>query len=170
VTSDGENWVSLEHTTESANAWTFFSFNLGAYVSLTDEIQLRFVARDDSFDSLVEAAVDDITLAVARNLPTGVPDGGAVSRAGFVGVYPNPLGAGGRIVLRQDMRARLQISLFDVTGRLVRRLVDAEADPGLHTLQFDREDGAGRRLPSGVYFLKLETPGVRQYRQVTVVQ
>jgi hypothetical protein len=170
VTSDGETWVSLEHTTESANAWTFFSFNVDAYVPLTDKIQFRFVARDDSFDSLVEAAVDDITLAVTRSLPTGVPGEGAVSCAGFVGVYPNPLGLAGRIVLRQGTRARLQISLFDVAGRLVRRLVDAEADPGLHTLQFDGEDGAGRRLASGVYFLKLETPGVRQYRQVTVLR
>ncbi len=170
VTADGENWVHLEHTTESANEWTFFSFDVGAYVPLTDKIQFRFVASDDPPDALVEAAVDDISLAVSRPLPTGVPDEGIVSRAGFVGVYPNPLGPRGRIILRQNTRAHLRISLFDVAGRLVRRLVDAEADPGLHTLQFDGENGAGRSLPSGVYFLKLETPGVKQYRQVTILQ
>jgi hypothetical protein len=139
-------------------------------VPLTDKIQFRFVARDDPPDALVEAAVDDFTLAVTRALPTGVPGEATVGPAGLIGVYPNPLGPAGRIVLRQDKRARLQISLFDVTGRRVRCLVDAEADPGVHTLQFDGADGAGRRLSSGVYFLKLETPGVRQYRQVTVIQ
>ncbi len=72
VTSDGSNWVQLEHTTASANVWGQYTFNLEQYVPLTNQVRIRFIADDAAPGSLVEAAVDDIVLSVVRAPVTGV--------------------------------------------------------------------------------------------------
>lgn len=45
---------------------------------------------------------------------------------------------------------RVNLSIYDLSGRLVRTLVDEAKQPGLCTVTWD---AAG--LPSGIYFLKL---------------
>jgi hypothetical protein len=45
------------------------------------------------------------------------------------------------------------LEIFDVAGRLVRRLRDdAWVPAGWHEAVFDGRDGAGRELATGVYF------------------
>ena len=74
VTSDGETWVSLEHTMDSAEEWLFFEFDLSDYITLTDQVQIRFVASDEGSGSLVEAGVDDFLLDAFMPPATDVPD------------------------------------------------------------------------------------------------
>jgi len=52
----------------------------------------------------------------------------------------------------------LRLSIFDVTGRLVRRLWDAPLAAGRHTIAWDGRDSGGRLL-TGVYFARAEAPG-----------
>ncbi|RKZ20293.1 hypothetical protein DRQ18_06700, partial [bacterium] len=44
------------------------------------------------------------------------------------------------------------LKLYDVTGRVVRTLVDADLAAGVHEVKID-----ARRLPAGVYFYRLDT-------------
>ncbi len=60
VTADGQNWVELEHTSQSETAWLYKQFLLNQYIDLTDQVQVRFIAEDSGEGSLVEAAVDDV--------------------------------------------------------------------------------------------------------------
>jgi hypothetical protein len=57
----GASWTALENLTTNENAWTTMSFELHDLLPLTDRMQLRFVA-DDEANSLVEAAIDDVTV------------------------------------------------------------------------------------------------------------
>jgi len=52
----------------------------------------------------------------------------------------------------------LRLSIFDVTGRLVRRLWDAPLTAGRHTIAWDGRDSGGRPL-TGVYFARAEASG-----------
>ena len=52
----------------------------------------------------------------------------------------------------------LRLSIFDVTGRLVRRLWDAPLTAGRHTIAWDGRDNGGRLL-TGVYFARAEAHG-----------
>jgi len=61
---DGQTWVELENVTENANAWVFKEFRIADFVTPTDQIRLRFVARDLDPGSIVEAAVDDVRLMI----------------------------------------------------------------------------------------------------------
>ncbi len=59
--NNGATWTQLELVTENANAWVNKQFNLTTLgVTPTNQMKLRFVARDEGTGSIVEAAVDDV--------------------------------------------------------------------------------------------------------------
>jgi subtilisin family serine protease len=72
-------------------------------------------------------------------------------------VSPNP--STGAAVLRYSLAAgaegRARLAIYDVGGRLVRDLGRVRAD-GKGELAWDGRDDAGRRVPSGLYFARLE--------------
>lgn len=74
-------------------------------------------------------------------------------------VYPSP----GRapITLRYDIpEARpIRLTLFDLMGRPVRRLVDGTPGIGRHRLFWDGRSDGGTEVASGLYFLRLEMDG-----------
>lgn len=170
VTSDGTNWVSLEHTLESANAWTRYSYDLGAFVPLTNQTRLRFVARDDSPGSLVEAAIDDFSLTAIKRPAVDAPDGAIALRSGIVSCNPNPFNPRTTILFRTVGKGPAELCIYDVAGRRVKSLVDGPIDAGLHTRAFDGRDDAGRPLPSGIYFIHLNTADVLDVRQMTLLK
>jgi hypothetical protein len=59
---DWTTWATLENTNVSNRNWTEMEFDVGSYVDLTDQVQVRFIASDFDPGSLVEAGVDDFLL------------------------------------------------------------------------------------------------------------
>ncbi|HDQ99419.1 MAG TPA: hypothetical protein ENN51_03940, partial [candidate division WOR-3 bacterium] len=56
------------------------------------------------------------------------------------------------------------LAVTDASGRKVRTLVSGRTGQGRHSVRWDGRDDAGRRLPAGVYFCRLdadESAGVR---------
>ena len=51
--------------------------------------------------------------------------------------------------------ADMNISIFDVSGRLVRQLVHEHRPAGVFSVQWNGEDDRGRRVASGVYFYRM---------------
>ena len=80
--------------------------------------------------------------------------------------YPNP--AREQVVLRVDVpRATwARLTVYDVTGRQVRKLADDRLPAGRFSFFWRGRDDHGRRVPAGVYFVVLETPVVRQMQKV----
>jgi hypothetical protein len=165
VTADGTNWVNLEHTTDSANSWNQYTFDLRNYVTLTDQVRVRFVAADVAPGTLVEAAVDDIMLIVVKPPTTDVPVEQIRAGNGLVSVGPNPLRGPCSIVYAVASAGAVQMGLYDVSGRQVRALVNELVPAGEHEVKADLS-----RLACGIYFLRLETPRVMQVKQVTVLR
>jgi flagellar hook assembly protein FlgD len=52
----------------------------------------------------------------------------------------------------------VRISVYDVSGRLVKELVPGEnRSAGIHTASWDGRNASGRRVVAGIYFYRLET-------------
>ena len=51
----------------------------------------------------------------------------------------------------------VELSVYNVNGRLVRTLVDAEIEAGPHSVVWNGRDEAGRSVATGVYFARLVT-------------
>ena len=79
--------------------------------------------------------------------------------------YPNPFNPQTSIPYMLHRSERVRLRVFDVQGRLVSTLVDQQQRAGQHTVTFD-----ANRLPSGVYFYRLETPSGVQTREMTLVR
>ena len=69
ISDDGVNWEYVENNISSDISWRKFAFRVSDYVSLTNNIQLKFIASDSirsgqylDGGSLIEAAVDDLVL------------------------------------------------------------------------------------------------------------
>jgi len=174
VTADGANWIHLEHTLGEAdgNSWKLKSFNLAGIIPFTNHVQMRFVAQDYINNSLVEAAVDDFTFDVLRTPAADVPgDHDAVAgAAGLIACQPNPFNPRTSILWRVPQDARATIGIYDVAGRLCRNLVDGPVVAGSHIAVFDGLDVGGKALPSGIYFVRMQSPGIRQVRQITLLK
>ncbi len=88
--NDGASWSAVETLTPGVQArggWTFHEIRVADFISPTDSVRLRFIASDTSPESVVEAALDDFTVAAASCAPpcpadmddgsgTGTRDGG----------------------------------------------------------------------------------------------
>ena len=56
------------------------------------------------------------------------------------------------------------MSNYDVSGRLVNRLINHRPDAGIHTIRWDGRNQSGYFVPTGVYFLQV-TSGENQHVQ-----
>ncbi|UCF77850.1 MAG: T9SS type A sorting domain-containing protein [Candidatus Eiseniibacteriota bacterium] len=70
--------------------------------------------------------------------------------------YPNPFNPVCTIRYEMRLAGRVCLRVFDVTGSLVRTLVDAHREAGTYSKLWDGQAEDGRELPSGVYFYRLE--------------
>ena len=101
----------------------------------------------------------DETLASAR---ATVPEAGERYRTALAGVWPQParLRASVAFTLADSGAEKetytTRLSVYDVTGKLVRCLVEGPLEPGQHVRQWDLTNGAGARVASGCYFFVLE--------------
>jgi len=84
-----------------------------------------------------------------------VNSGGALAAS----LSPNPLNPDGSLTFTTTRSGSARVSVFDLQGRLIRRVLDqSSVEAGYHDVRIDglRDDGV--RLPSGVYFYRVETP------------
>jgi hypothetical protein len=68
---------------------------------------------------------------------------------------PNPFNPSTIIPFYLPEKGDVSLAVYDVNGRLVRRLVDEIRDPGHYNEEWNGIDDSGRRVSSGVYFCRL---------------
>lgn len=67
-------------------------------------------------------------------------------------------------------RGHYELSVYDVSGRRVRRLASGIAGGGTHETVWDGRDGAGVRVAAGTYVVRLEANGRVDTRKVVVLR
>ncbi|OPX18093.1 hypothetical protein BXT86_02950, partial [candidate division WOR-3 bacterium 4484_100] len=77
-------------------------------------------------------------------------------------IYPNPFTQSVKIILNSQnadgfINKVISVHIYDVTGRLVRSLSQPypKKNGDIHFI-WEGDDNLGRRVPSGVYFIRLE--------------
>jgi hypothetical protein len=82
---------------------------------------------------------------------------------------PNPFRGRTNVSYSLDAPGEVELTVYDVTGRLVRTLASGAQGAGEHRTSWTGLDTAGRRLPAGVYFVRLRAAGsVAQTKVVRV--
>lgn len=83
---------------------------------------------------------------------------------------PNPFRDGTSIWYELPNSSPVTLSIYDVSGRLVRTLRDGESPAGYHIVEWDRLDHAGRRMPPGIYFYRLSTPDFAATKKMVLIR
>jgi hypothetical protein len=83
---------------------------------------------------------------------------------------PNPFAGGTTIRYTLPAEGRVQLRIFDVTGRLIRTLVNGPAKAGQNRVVWDGRDHEGHKLSSGVYFYRLESGTETATRKVLLLR
>ena len=71
-------------------------------------------------------------------------------------ISPNPLPTGVTLSYSLPQTSPISLKIYDASGRLVKTLASGDAAAGEHSIYWDGRDERGMRLPSGVYFARLE--------------
>ncbi len=78
-----------------------------------------------------------------------------------------------RTEIRFDLPAvseQVTLTIFDVSGRVVRRLLDGPKPAGHHSVAWRGRDERGVGVSSGVYFYRLDSPGASETRKMLLLQ
>ncbi len=85
--------------------------------------------------------------------------------------YPNPFNPATTIRYSIAERGHVSLRIYDVTGRLVRTLVDGEVSPeAVRPVTWNGLNDSGQPVSSGVYFGRLETKGFTQTKKLVLLK
>ncbi|MGE5156032.1 MAG: FlgD immunoglobulin-like domain containing protein, partial [Betaproteobacteria bacterium] len=116
-----------------------------------------------SLIGVVPSSVGWEGLAVVPVAPFGttdVPRGpGAPQRFVALAAYPQPTRAGAHLTFALAVAGDVRLDLFDVGGRLLRRLAAGRMMAGAHTIDWDGRTSDGVPAAAGIYFARLSAGG-----------
>ena len=94
------------------------------------------------------------------------------SVATLMGNDPNPFQRSTSITfaIPEGRSASYTLSVYDVTGRLVRTVASGQVEPGLHTIAWDGRDSGNREVASGVYLYRLSVGDEISTRKMVLVR
>jgi hypothetical protein len=84
--------------------------------------------------------------------------------------YPNPFLSHISIRYGIPCKTQLSVKVYDASGRLVRDLVEGHVQPGYHRITWKGDDSRGRHLPSGTYFIRMESEDFKSTRKVVLMR
>lgn len=89
--------------------------------------------------------------------PSGWEEGGG-ARLFLDPALPSPFSVSTGIAFGLPAPSRCNLSVYDLSGRLVRTLVEQDLPAGGHSVVWDGRTGSGAQCPDGVYLIRLSTP------------
>ncbi len=108
-----------------------------------------------------------IPVVVATTPLAGVPGAGPVA---LDQNRPNPFNPATEIRFMVATAGPADLSIFDLSGRRVRSLVQGFVPAGTHTARWDGRDDEGQRVAAGVYIYTLEAAGVSTSRKMILLK
>ncbi len=120
-----------------------------------------YFMREDEATLLAQRVLGD--LGVEETTP--IPEVFALNQN-----YPNPFREKTDIRFQIPDCSEVSLKIYDITGRLVRTLIDGYQPPGRYRVRWDGRDAKGNKLSAGVYFAKLESDGFTNTRKVVILR
>jgi flagellar hook assembly protein FlgD len=84
--------------------------------------------------------------------------------------HPNPFNPATVIRFALPQAGPVELAVYDLAGRRVRRLIRGEREAGPHAVRWDGRDEHGQRAPSGMYVYRLEAAGESLTRKMLLVK
>ena len=105
--------------------------------------------------------VDNVTVSEEINIPVDY----ALYEA-----YPNPFNPTTTISYELSKASFVEITIYDLMGRIVNRLVNSEVKAGFHSLTWNAMDFNGISVSAGVYFYNIRVGDISQNKKVLLLK
>jgi hypothetical protein len=144
-------------------------FGLGIAVTV-DTVEVTWPV-GDAIQVLTDIACDQ-TLTIFESDLAGAP--GDAEKASEFRLYPgipNPFSSVTSVRYDLPVAARVDLEVFDVSGRLVRRLIDHRpTEPGRHTALWGGRNESGQPVGPGIYFCRLSAGSKSQIQRLVLLR
>lgn len=84
--------------------------------------------------------------------------------------YPNPFNPNTTIRFRLPENMGVKLTIYNVLGQKVRKLIDGMLPSGEHEVEWDGTYDSGERAESGVYFYRISTEAFTDVRKMTLLK
>lgn len=176
--ADSQYWDEtlyvLPPTANFVEAALLYQTTTKEYVEFLRDENVTNSAGDDLYNAWVAqgkaapvTVVSDYTSLVLD--PTATGD----TPSAVTALYPNaPNPFNPTTSIRYSLRARQHVSIriYDVTGSLVRTLVDEQRPAGVQTIHWHGVNDGGMPVASGVYFIEMRSEGFRQVHKAMLLK
>lgn len=164
-TDGGTSWTELGRYDQSSDPawgdnvadptdWRHQSISLAAYAGQTANI--RFRLESDSNIEFDGWSVDNVELNDQNCTALAVGDLARGNVLEFLPPSPNPMRGPARFAfILPSAEQRVDLAIYDVTGRVVRYERMGARPAGQHSWVWDGRDSRGQTVASGAYFAKL---------------
>ena len=131
-----------------------------------DELEVRIFTEGRETSANIEWIIGKATYetngfaAVELQMPTTTP-----SDFGLTSIYPNPFNSTTEITFSLSDPGRVTLSVFDLTGREISKLVNSNLKAGHHTTTWDATD-----ISSGMYLVRLNSDGQETIGKLMLVR
>ena len=88
----------------------------------------------------------------------------------ITGNYPNPFNPATNINFTVEYITEIDLSIHAIDGRLVRRFLLNDLQPGNHSVNWDGKDQSLSQVPSGIYIYRLESENHTGTGKMTLVK
>jgi hypothetical protein len=135
------------------------ALGVGKPLDGSGEIARILVASEGTINvSLAEADIRDTENRQTVLEGTGGYEGPDIPLADALNQnFPNPFNPATTVAFDLAKPAAVRIGIYDVSGRLVKTLVDRSMEAGSHEVLWNGTNSAGTGVPSGVYFYMMTT-------------
>ena len=94
---------------------------------------------------------------VVRYTPTGIEEDETDSTViSLINTYPNPFNDFTKIEYQLNSYVSVSLKVYDVSGRLIKTLIDCRQSPGLYRVRWDGKDNKSTIVSAGIYFCELK--------------
>ena len=148
ITGDGENWDALAASRQMA---------IVPVPNLNKSGEVLVLTRPES-------GAADLQVSI------GEPVADIPAPQNWIRVLPNPFNPSTEVRLQIPVNGHVDVGVYDVKGRMVRRLSSGYRSEGEHRVTWDGRSEGGGTVASGVYLIRLRTRIGQQSARVTLLQ
>jgi len=84
--------------------------------------------------------------------------------------YPNPFNPTTTIEFNLTRASNVNLRIYDVTGKLVKTVINEWKEVGYHSVVWDGKDKKGKAAASGIYFYRLENDKFSKTKQMLLLR
>ena len=160
VSNDGENWATIwsnPSSETSDNSWVPVSYDISSVADDQNSVYVRWImGTTDGGWTYCGWNIDDIQILGLEDM--GVHETPINTSCDHPKLFfANLINSNADISYMLPSRGHVELVVYDISGRVVKALVNENQSAGSHKLIWNCRSNSGSSVSSGIYFIRLKT-------------